>query len=122
MKFKIVKSAINQEEFLEILVNQFPEIKEEVLDEDYKDLNHLQIGVLARYTNNCIDKKRFDEVQRIFDFFEKVIEKVDPETENAMYVSFLEHIEFKGMTVNEIKSFLKPIYFESWEHLRNFYK
>ncbi|MEP1069417.1 MAG: hypothetical protein ABJG99_11765 [Crocinitomicaceae bacterium] len=120
MKFIIVKPKINQKEFLKIIIDQFPEIKEEILDDDYDGLIHLQISVFARYTNNYIKIKRFDEVKRIFDFFEKVIDKVDPDTENALYVSFLEHIEFENMSENEIKSFLKPIYFDSWKQLRNY--
>ena len=119
MNFKIIKPKISQDEFLETLAKQFPEVKNDIQDEDDNGLIHLQIATFARYTNECINNKRFDVVRKIFDFFEKTIEKIDPKTENAMYVSFLEHIEFNDLSQREIKSYLKPLYFESWQQLRN---
>ena len=98
MNFKILKPDITRQEFLETLIQQFPNVKDEVLDEDYKDLIHLQVAVLARYANDQIKSKRLDEAKRIFNFFEKVIDKVDSKTENALYVSFLEHVEFVNLS------------------------
>ena len=56
------------------------------------------MAVLARYANDQIKRKRLDEAKRIFNFFEKVIDKVDSKTENALYVSFLEHVEFVNLS------------------------
>ena len=96
MNFKIVKPEISRDELLTLLAEQFPEIEEELFDEDYAGLIHLQIGLLANHTNENIEKARFDEIQRIFDFFSVVIEKLDSTTENAFYVSFLEHRNMDG--------------------------
>lgn len=101
MNFIIVKPELSRAELIELMVQQFPEIKEDVLDEDYSDLIHLQIGYLADYANNKIGIARFDEVQRVFHFFEKVITKVDSHTENAFYVSFLEHLNMDGNSEKE---------------------
>ncbi len=119
MKFKIIKSDISRSEFLGILSEQFPEIKEEIEDEDYKDLIHLQVAIFARYANDQLERKRHDELHRIFDFFEKVITKVDSRTENALYVSFLEHVELEKLNKNEICSLLKHPHYEIWKQLRN---
>ena len=101
MNFKIVKPEISRDELLTLLAEQFPEIEEELFDEDYAGLIHLQIGLLANHTNENIEKARFDEIQRIFDFFSVVIEKLDSTTENAFYVSFLEHLNMDGNSEKE---------------------
>lgn len=119
MKFKIIKSAITTDEFLDLLTQQFPSIKEEVFDDDWKDLIHLQVACFYRYTNQCIISGRLDEVRRCFDFFEKTIEKVDNRTENALYVSFLEHLDMAGSEINKAESrkLLSTKYLKIWEQL-----
>jgi hypothetical protein len=121
MKFKIIKPELTRDELLNFMAEQFPEIEEELFDEDYVGLIHLQMGVLTRYTNNSIEKARFDEVQRIFDFFSIVIDKVDLTIENAFYVSFLEHLNMDGKSEKEKRALkLLPIRFlQDYRTLRN---
>jgi hypothetical protein len=121
MNFKFVKPEITKDELLTLMGEQFPEIKEELFDEDYAGLMHLQIGLLANYTNENIEKARFDEIQRIFDFFSAVIDKVDSTTENAFYVSFLEHLNMDGNSEKE-KQALKLLpnkFIQEYRTLRN---
>ena len=121
MIFKIVKTKIDRDELLTLLAEQFPEIEEELFDEDYAGLIHLQIGLLANYTNENIEKNRFDEIQRIFDFFSAVVDKVDSMTENAFYVSFLEHLNMDGNSDKE-KQALKLLpnkFLQEYRILRN---
>jgi len=121
MNFKIIKPEITKEELLKFMAEQFAEIADELNDEDYDSLIHLQIGILANYTNENIEKARFDEVQRIFDFLSTVIDKVDSITENAFYVSFLEHINMDGNSEKE-KSALKLLpyrFLQDYQTLRN---
>lgn len=119
--FIIVKPGISREEFLNRLVVDFPAIHGEVMDDDYhKDrLIHLQVSPLARYTNDCIRAGDIKEIQRVFNFFEEMIEKVDHEVENALYLSFLEHIDMDGdsATETQARKILKPTYLESWKTL-----
>jgi hemerythrin-like domain-containing protein len=121
MNFKIVKSELTKDELLKLLAEHFPEIKEELFDEDYADLIHLQIGLLANYANQKIEQARFDEVQRIFDFFSAVIDKVDTSIENAFYVSFLEHVNMDGENKKE-RNALKLLpnrFLQAYRTLRN---
>lgn len=119
MKFKIIKSEITTDEFLDLLTQQFPAIKEEVLDEDWNGLIHLQVACFYRYANQCIISGRLYEVRRCFDFFEKTIEKVESRTENALYVSFLEHLDMAGVERNkaESRNLLNTKYLKIWEQL-----
>ncbi|MFM7856566.1 MAG: hypothetical protein ACKO96_32745, partial [Flammeovirgaceae bacterium] len=118
MNFQIVKSELPANEFLKLLVDHFPEIKNEVLDPDYDGLIHLQVGGLYNYANKCVDTKRFDELKKIFDFFEATVTKVHTTVENAVYVSFLEHVDFKGLNEKEIKKYLNPDIYKTWAEIR----
>lgn len=120
MKFLIEKTSLTTPEFLNYLVEQFPSVKEEVLDPFYEGLIHLQVARFADYTNHCIKVKKLDELQRILDFFRAVIDKVDSGTENALYVSFLEHLEFEGLKEREIRQYLGEKHFKEWKELRKF--
>ena len=117
MNFVIVKPELPTPEFIELLVKYFPEVKDEVLDPDYSDLIHLQVARFADHTNKMIEAKRIDEVKKIFDFFRATIDKVHSEVHNAMYVSFLEHIEFNDLDRNEIRGLLGDKYFNAWREL-----
>ena len=122
MNFIIVKPQLSKEELIELIIKEFPPTKEDILDEIYEGLIHLQVGVLADYTNQCIQKSRFDEVSRIFQFFDAVIDKVDSETDNAFYVSFLEHIDMDDGSnkQNEAIKLLPKKYLEAYKGLRTF--
>ena len=58
MNFKVVKPEITKDELLKLIAEQFPEIEEELFDEDYAGLIHLQIGLLANNANENIEKAR----------------------------------------------------------------
>ncbi|SMB96535.1 hypothetical protein SAMN00120144_2582 [Hymenobacter roseosalivarius DSM 11622] len=121
MNFIIVKRELPQQEFLQHLVKQFPAIDSEVMDEDYNGLIHLQVGCLARYANNCLSTVRLDELRRVFDFFHKTLKKVDSNTENALYVSFLERVEMEGDSINakQARMLLQSEYLRLWYELRS---
>ncbi len=120
MNFVIIKPEISQEEFLRHLIEQFPTLKSEVEDEFCQGLIYLQISYLTHYTNTCVATGRIDEVKRILDFFHETVEKVDTTTENALYVSFLEHLELDAESKNaqEAKKLLKPKYVDIYKELR----
>jgi len=109
---------LTQAQFLANLIERFPTIAEEVLEDT--GLIHLQVGSLARYANDCLAKGRLDEVARVINYFQNTVEKVDSNTENALYVSFLEHLEFEGETENakQARLLLARHYREIWRQLR----
>ncbi|GAB3723903.1 hypothetical protein GCM10027594_04920 [Hymenobacter agri] len=119
VNFIIVQPQLSREAFLQSLAESFPEIAEEVLDEDYAGLIHLQVGAMARYGNRLIQTGRFDELQKLFDFFHHTVTKVDSNTENALYVSFLEHIDMAGESekAKQARSILPAGYLSTWQAL-----
>jgi hypothetical protein len=119
MNFIIVKPELSQADFLQLLIMHFPSLEADVLDD--AGLIHLQVASLARYANDCLTMARLDELQRVFEFFHQTIEKVDSATENALYVSFLEHVEMGGDAFinQEARKLLKSEYLITWEGLQN---
>ncbi len=117
-EFSNYKIGIDYRRVPLLLVNYFPETKDEVLDQDYLGLIHLQMARFANYANECFETKRFDEINKIFDFIEATVNKVDTEVENALYVSFLEYLDFKGLNEKEIEGYLKADLFNAWIQLR----
>ena len=111
---------LTQAAFLTSLVAQFPSLTSEVFDEDYEGLIHLQVSCLTRYANACFTTARLDELARVIRFFESTVERVDSSTENALYVSFLEHLDFEGETKNArmARQLLSPHYEQIWQALR----
>ena len=117
--FVIVQPLLSREAFLQSLADSFPEIAEEVLDEDYDGLIHLQISPMARYANQLILAARFDALKKLFDFFHHVVAKVDSVTENALYVSFLEHVNMAGESekAKQARNLLPTEYLPIWRAL-----
>lgn len=121
MHFNIVKSQLSTSEFIQLMAEQFPAIKDDVLDEDYDGLITLQVRFLANYANKCISTGRLDEVRRVLNFFEAVLPKVDIKVDNALHVSFLEHLDLDKDTdhAREATKLLSRELLSTYRELRN---
>jgi hypothetical protein len=110
--------ALTRARFLAELVERFPAVAEDVLE--HEGLIHLQVSAWARYANTCVAHGHLQELARVIDYFQQTVEQVDSTTENALYVSFLEHLEFSGESQNAqlARQLLAPPYLESWRQLR----
>jgi hypothetical protein len=80
--------------FINELVNTFPEIRDEVFDEDYEGLTSLQIGCFRRYAQRAIDGNDLDIFERCISFVETNINSVQFEIENSLVISFLGKLDF----------------------------
>lgn len=89
-----VLRSMTSKEFIKIMVNVFPEIKEGVLDEDNEGLITLQIGDFRRFAQKSIDENNPDRIKECFQFIDDAIEHVDSRVENAIYLSFLAKLDF----------------------------
>ena len=82
------------EHFIEELVNTFPEIKEDVLDEDRIGLIHLQVACFTRFTQKAIDINDVTVALRCFQFVQWQITKVEHGVENALVISWMIRLNF----------------------------
>lgn len=122
VNFIIVKPEITYPEFIRLLTEEFPAIAADVLDEFSKDLPHLQVSFLAAYANQCLVTDQLAEFGRTIRLFQQMVDKVDNLVENALYVSFLEHLEIGGHSERSklARSLLTPEQLATWVALQNF--
>lgn len=80
--------------FIEVLICTFPEIKDEVLDEDWVDITSLQIACFTRFTQKAIDANDNDIVLRCFQFVDSNIDNVIFKVENSLTISWLGKLNF----------------------------
>jgi hypothetical protein len=113
MKKKDSRTFINE------LITAFPEIKDEVLDEDWIGLIHLQISCLTRYTQKAIEANDVSKALKCFEFVNSIIDQVSFKIENALVVSWVFHLTFQNNTelykLFPIKLKELKIKFEQWE-------
>lgn len=105
----------NEQVFIENLIDNFPELEEEILDEDYLGIITLQIGCFKRFTQKAIDSNDLATAKECFRFVDENIDQVEGKIENALYITYLGHLKFeknnaaKKLLPDRLKSAIKDI-------------
>jgi hypothetical protein len=105
--------------FVNDLIKEFPEIRQDVLDEDYIGLISLQIGVFRKFTQDAINKNNLDLVTKCFQFIEKNFDVVNSDIRNSLYISYLGKLEIAN---NKIKKMLPAKLKSAKEEIDIYYK
>ena len=79
---------------IEYIESRFPELSEELHEETWDGLLHLQMAVYSRRAQRVIDDGDRDGWQQIAQVFLDLWRDCTPDVENALNVSFLEHLNF----------------------------
>ena len=85
---------LDRDSFIASLIDWIPEIKDEILDEDYSFSIGLQLGCFKRFTQSAIDRNDMVLIKRCFSFLDSVIDRVTDDVENSLYISYLNHLDF----------------------------
>lgn len=82
--------------FSEEAIRQFPELATELTQQ--ADLLHGQMGILKSSAHTAIERGELVFLRRLFAFFEDVLsrQRVHPEIENAVAISFLLPADFEA--------------------------
>jgi hypothetical protein len=89
---------VNCKNFFESLVEEFPELECELQDESISGLYHNQMSCFAHMTQQAIDMGDPICLKKYFKFAEHYFRIADPDLKNAFYVSYLEHLDFSGVS------------------------
>jgi len=81
---------ISGEEAVSKIESEFPELAEELHDED--GLLHLQVAVFSRLAQQAIDDGDKTKFAKVCELFKFLFLNGSPELINALNVSFLEHL------------------------------
>ncbi|WP_418359730.1 DUF7674 family protein [Sphingobacterium detergens] len=80
--------------FINELIELFPSLEEELLDEDDSDSITFQMGSFKRFMQEVIDENDLNKFNSMVDFLTKNLPLVDKRIQNAIYISFLGKLEF----------------------------
>ncbi len=94
------------------LIDEFPEFRDEL--EELDGLLHVQFGCLSNYTEAAIDAGDLSTVRRHLEFIDRVFAQADEFVDNAVRVSYLEHIFFTGPYGAPAEALLSSRLREAW--------
>jgi hypothetical protein len=94
---------IDQPRFRLLLSERFPDVAASI-DDSSRGLLHLEMGALARATQVAIDNQDKATVVRHFEFVDDVFQNATADVENAVNVSYLEHLQFEGRKAGPTKA------------------
>ena len=86
---------MNTVEFRILVAHEFPQLRDE-LEYWEDDLPHVQMGEFLDFTQKAIEERLFDVVRRSFEIATTALKSGDDRLLNAIYVAFLEHLDFRS--------------------------
>jgi hypothetical protein len=113
-------SLLGHREFTPALIEAFPELREEVEDEVYSGLLHLEMACFARYTQAAIDAGDHKRLGECYEFADRFFRVADDELKNAFYVSYLENLSFGRPGGEGAKSLMPPTLLEGWHEIMRY--
>ena len=108
---------IGREEFLERVLERFPELRSEIEDGVWCGLLHPEMGVFSRYTQRAINHADWDRVEACFHLADELLTRASPQLENALYVSFVENLDFAATNGAQAFARLPPGLRRVWQEL-----
>jgi hypothetical protein len=99
---------LDKDKFVQLALAEFPQLREEFAEED--GLLHLQMAALSRFAQAAIDSNDLDVLVRCYGLLAEVMKTATSDVENAIYVSFLENLDFESSSYGaEAKHLLPPV-------------
>ena len=98
--------------FVQLVASAYPDLGAE-LDED-DGLETVQMGTFCEHTQAAIDRGDIGVVVTCFDIADRVIADGDDAMKNAIHVSFLEDLDFRGSHGSEAFKKLTPALRKGW--------
>jgi hypothetical protein len=86
---------MNTVEFRILVAHEFPQLRDE-LEYWEDDMPHVQMGEFLDFTQKAIEERLFDVVRRSFEIATTALKSGDDRLLNAIYVAFLEHLDFRS--------------------------
>ena len=106
------------EDFRRLSLAAFPEVQDWF--EENKDLLHVQMGALASIAQRAKGDGDWGTYRRVIELAEKLYTNPDSELENALNVSFLEHLDFEGPTGGTAWELMTPRLKAGWTAMEQY--
>jgi len=105
-------------QFIQQLVAEFPELCDEI--KEHEGLLHVQMGSFARITQAAIDAGDFESLRRQFTLADRFFRDAAPDLQNAFYVSYLEHLDFRGPHGQRAQRFMSSSLCSGWNDIMDY--
>jgi hypothetical protein len=104
---------------IDLIERTFPPLKDELHDEVAEGLLHLQVAAFSRLAQRAIDDGDNQGWTHVTSTFMELWRDCDGAVKNALYVSFLEHLDFKDGKKQRHWAFLamSPVMRKAWEEM-----
>jgi hypothetical protein len=96
-------TKVDHAQFITLLRQRFPHVAE-AIDDSSSGLLHMEVAAFGRATIEAIREGDASAVRSHFVFVDEIYRIADAEVENALHVSYLEHIAFDGRKAKAIKA------------------
>jgi hypothetical protein len=101
-------NRLAQAKFVQLVLAEFPQLQEEIAEAE--GLLHLEMGIFSRFAQNAIDHNALDTLKRCYGLLAGIMTTAPSEVENAIYVSFVEHLNFESSSYgSEARRLLPPV-------------
>jgi hypothetical protein len=108
----------NAEDFSRMALAEFPELAEEF--EEWSELLHLKMGAFARITQGAKGDGDWEKYDRCVRLADELFGHTTPDLENALNVSFLEHLDFEGPRGPRAWERLTPRLKVGWKEMQQY--
>ena len=116
-------NRLAQARFVQLVLTEFPQLREEF--DEAEGLLHLEMATFSRFAQRAIERNDLDTLKGCYRLLAGIMKTAPPEVENAIYVSFLEHLDFERSAYGaEARHLLPPVLMkalaevnEQWERI-----
>jgi hypothetical protein len=106
------------DDFTRMAVAAFPELAEEF--GEWHDLLHLKMGSFSHIAQAAKGAGDWDKYTRCMQLADELVRDPAPDMENALNVSFLEHLDFEGPRGSKAWQCLSPRLQRAWEEMQRY--
>ncbi len=106
---------MDRDDFMRALRSAFPELRDELDDDTWRGLLHLETACLARATEQAMANGDRGTVRVHFEFVRRAWLDADDDVQNAIGVSYFENLDFRDQkthrswAIAEIPQVLRPV-------------
>ena len=108
-------AELSHQDFLDTVLTEFPQLRGDV--DDYDGLLHPEVGAFAQFTQRAKGRADWDTYARCVRLIDRLFQHADSELENAIQVSFLEHLDFEGPRGAAAWKLLSPALQMAWKRI-----
>ena len=106
------------DDFVRLVLDAFPELREEFEEDD--GLPHVQMGAFARFTQQAKGRGDWETYGQCAQLADRLWGCADEYLNNALYVSYLEHLDFEGPRGPKAWSLLTPRLQQGWREIQDY--